>query len=62
MEKKKAGRPKSAEPKNVNVGLRMTGAQYERLKAFAETNGKTVSKTVLEASSRSSTGTTNSWN
>ncbi len=49
MEKRKAGRPKSAEPKNVNVGLRMTEAQYEKLKAFSDSRGNTVSKTVLEA-------------
>lgn len=49
MEKKKAGRPKSADPKNVNVGLRMTGSQYEKLKSFALAQGKTVSKIVLEA-------------
>lgn len=49
MEKKKAGRPKSADPKNVNVGLRMTGSQYEKLKSFAEAHGKTVSRTVMEA-------------
>lgn len=47
--KRKAGRPKSANPKNVNVGLRMTDEQYQKLKAYAEKSGETVSKVLLEA-------------
>ncbi|MEE3482290.1 MAG: ribbon-helix-helix domain-containing protein [Lachnospiraceae bacterium] len=47
--KRKAGRPRSANPKNVNVGLRMTDEQYQKLRAYAESKGMTVSKVLLEA-------------
>lgn len=42
------GRPKSDNPKNKNVTIRLTQDKYNEVMRFAEEHSQTVSKTLMD--------------
>ena len=44
----KAGRPPSDDPRKYRLTVRMSESEYEKLKEYSETNGQTITETMLE--------------
>ena len=42
------GRPKSENPKNKNLSVRMTEEEYREILAYSYERGQTITKTLLE--------------
>lgn len=42
------GRPKSENPKNKNLSVRMTEEEYREILAYSSGRGQTITKTLLE--------------
>lgn len=42
------GRPKSENPKNKNLSVRMTEEEYREILAYSSERGQTITKTLLE--------------
>lgn len=47
--KNKGGRPQSDNPKTQVIGVRLTAAEYEKLKEYACCNNQTISQVVTES-------------
>lgn len=47
--KNKGGRPRSDNPKQCSLGVRMAPADYDKVKQYAAEHHQTISQVVLEA-------------
>lgn len=47
--KNKGGRPQSDNPKTKVIGVRLTTAEYKKLKEYACCNNQTISQVVTES-------------
>jgi len=46
--KNKGGRPHSENPKQCSLGVRLSSADYEKVKSYAAEHHQTISQVVLE--------------
>jgi predicted transcriptional regulator len=49
MEKKKLGRPPIAEPKNVNLKIRLDKATNDRLEKYCKASGETRTEAIRQS-------------